>query len=241
MAPSRKTRFLTNNISSLGMRAPSASNDLMELCNSATNSSGVKVVGSTGGRSSPSWAITASMSVCSGRAPRSRNAPDLGRDVAVGCADDEGEQRKAPRFAEPGGDAKVEEGYLARRGDQEVPAVEVTMEDPIDHRPFEKADHPGAHHGFGVDAGGVHSHYVGEIEAVHPFHDQHATGHECGMWTRDHVVALIELGVGLGHVEHVLCFESKVELFDNGLGEELDEGRRIGQGGDGQTADEVRG
>ena len=45
MAPSKKTRFLTNNMSSLGMRAPSASSDLIDRCSSPTNSSAVSVVG----------------------------------------------------------------------------------------------------------------------------------------------------------------------------------------------------
>ena len=74
MAPSRKTRFFTNNMSSLGMRAPSASSDLIDRWSSPTNSSAVSVVGSIGGRSRPSWAITASISVSAGSAPRSRSA-----------------------------------------------------------------------------------------------------------------------------------------------------------------------
>ena len=74
MAPSRNTMFFTNSISSLGMRAPKASSALTERCNSATSSSGVSWVGSMGGRSRPSCAMTCSTSMSSGSAPRSRMA-----------------------------------------------------------------------------------------------------------------------------------------------------------------------
>ena len=74
MAPSRNIMFFTNSMSSLGSRAPSPSSVLMERCISATSSSGVSVVGSTGGRSRPSRSMTCCTSTSSGKAPRSRNA-----------------------------------------------------------------------------------------------------------------------------------------------------------------------
>ena len=44
---------------------------------------------------------------------------------------------------------------------------------------------------------------------------------------------LIATGEHLGDVEHVLRLEPEVELLDDGLGEQLDQGGGIGQGGDG--------
>ena len=44
-----------------------------------------------------------------------------------------------------------------------------------------------------------------------------------------------------GDVQHVLGLEPEVELLDDGLGEQLDQGRRIGQGGDGDPADQLGG
>ena len=41
-----------------------------------------------------------------------------------------------------------------------------------------------------------------------------------------------------GHVEHVVRLQAEVQLLDHGLGEQLDQGRRVGQGGDGDAADE---
>ena len=42
-------------------------------------------------------------------------------------------------------------------------------------------------------------------------------------------------------VEHVVGFQAEVELLHDGLGEQLDQRRRVGQGGDGDPADEVGG
>ena len=44
--------------------------------------------------------------------------------------------------------------------------------------------------------------------------------------------ALVERGKGHGDIEHVLGLEPEVELLDDRLGEELDQGRRVGQRGD---------
>ena len=42
-----------------------------------------------------------------------------------------------------------------------------------------------------------------------------------------------------GDVEHVLRLEPEVELLDHGLGEQLDERRRVGERGDGDPPDEA--
>ena len=49
------------------------------------------------------------------------------------------------------------------------------------------------------------------------------------------------VGQDAGDVEHVVGLEAEVELLDDGLGEQLDQRRRVGQGGDGDAADEVGG
>ncbi len=41
-----------------------------------------------------------------------------------------------------------------------------------------------------------------------------------------------------GDVQHVLGLEAEVELLDDGLGEQLDQGRGIGQRGDRDAADQ---
>ena len=83
--------------------------------------------------------------------------------------------------------------------------------------------------------------HVGEVEAVHPLHHQHATGHQRGVGSGDDEVALSELGERGGDVEHVLRLEAEVELLHDGLGEELDQRRGIGQRGDREAAHQMRG
>ena len=61
------------------------------------------------------------------------------------------------------------------------------------------------------------------------------------MRARHHEVALSERGERHGHVEHVLGFESEVELLGDGLREQLDERRRVGQRGHRDPPDQVRG
>ena len=52
---------------------------------------------------------------------------------------------------------------------------------------------------------------------------------------------LVGLGQDAGDVEHVVGFEAEVELLDDRLGEQLDQGRRVGQRRDRDAADEGRG
>ena len=61
-----------------------------------------------------------------------------------------------------------------------------------------------------------------------------------GMWARHDVAGLAELAQHRRDVEHVGGLDAEVELLDDGVGEQLDERRRVGQGGDRDAADEVR-
>ena len=115
------------------------------------------------------------------------------------------------------------------------------MEDALDHGALHEPDHPGADHGVGVDPAGVHRLDIVEVVAVETFHDEHASGHERGMRTGDHVAALTEVHEAAGHVEHVLRLEAEVELLGDGLGEQLDQRRRIGECGERQSTHEERG
>ena len=60
----------------------------------------------------------------------------------------------------------------------------------------------------------------------------------CGRGT---MIPLWPVREDVGDVEHVLRFEAEVELLDDGLREQLHEGRRIGEGGDRDAADEMGG
>ena len=65
------------------------------------------------------------------------------------------------------------------------------------------------------------------------------TSRGCG--PRDDVLVLVEVVEHRGDVEHVRRLHPEVELFDDRLGEQLDQRRRVGERGDGDAADEVRG
>ena len=98
---------------------------------------------------------------------------------------------------------------------------------------------PGAHDGLGVDPGAAHAGHVVEAEPVEPLHHQHPGRDEGGVGAGDHVAPLAELGERAGDVEHVLGLEPEVELLGDGLGEQLDQGRRVGERGDGDAADQL--
>ena len=82
--------------------------------------------------------------------------------------------------------------------------------------------------------------HVVELEPRQPLHHQHPPGDEGRVRAGDDVAPLVELGQHGGDVEHVGGLEAEVELLHDGLGEQLHEGRRVGQRGDGDAADEVR-
>ena len=199
------------------------------------------VVGSIGGRSRPSCSITSSTREVVGEGAEVAHGGHLGGDVAVGGAHDEGEEGQALGLGQAPGDAEVEQGGLAGGKDEEVAGVQVAVEDAVQHGALEEADHAGAHDLLGIDTGGPHADDVGEVEAVDPLHDEHAPGDQGGVGAGHDEGALPQLGVDLGHAQHVVGLEAEVELLDDGLGEELDQRRRVGQGGHGNAADQVRG
>ena len=154
--------------------------------------------------------------------------------------DEQREQGQALRLGQPSGDAEVEQRDLPRRQHEEVPAVQVAVEDPVDHGALEEADHAGPHDRLGVDAGGAHALDVAEVEPVEALHHQHPAGDQRRVRAGHDEVALVQRGERHGDIEHVLGLETEVELLDDRLGEELDQGRRVGQRGDRDAADEVR-
>ena len=62
----------------------------------------------------------------------------------------------------------------------------------------------------------------------------------CGMGSGHDDGALAGVGEDRGDVEHVLGLEPEVELLDDGLGEQLDQRGRVGEGGDRDAADQQR-
>ena len=109
--------------------------------------------------------------------------------------------------------------------------MQVAVEDAEEHGALEERDQAGAHDRRRVDAGGLHALDVVEREAVEPLHHQHPPGDELGMGAGHDEGPLVGLGEDAGDVEHVLGLEAEVELLDDGLGEQLDQRRRVGQGG----------
>ena len=107
------------------------------------------------------------------------------------------EEREAARLVEAADDAEVEERGAAVGEHEQVPAVEVAVEDAVDHGALHEPDHPGAHDLLGVDAGVLHAGDVVELEALEPLHHEHPRGDELGVRAGDHVVALVEVGEGL--------------------------------------------
>ena len=103
--------------------------------------------------------------------------------------------------------------------------MQVPVEDAVEQRAFQEADHPGPHDRLGIDAGGLHALHVTEVEAVQPFHHEHAARDQCRVGAGHDEVALVERGEGHGDIEHVLGFEPEVELLDDRLGEELEPAR----------------
>ena len=114
------------------------------------------------------------------------------------------------------------------------------MEDPLDHRPLHQGDHLRAHDGLGVDAGLAHAGHVVELEARQALHHQQPPGDQLGMWARHDVPVLAEVVEHRRDVEHVRRLDAEVELLDDRVGEQLDQRRRVGEGGDGDPPDEVR-
>ena len=165
--------FFTNSMSSFGARAPYASSFFVRSCSSCTSSSADSVVGSIV-RSSPRSRNTASRSVSGGNAPRSRSARELAHRVAARRADEQHQEREALRLVEAAGDAEVHQHGAAVGLHHQVAAVQVAVEDAVEHRAFHERDEPGVQHRLGVDAGVVHRRHVVPRDAVEPLHHEHA-------------------------------------------------------------------
>ncbi len=103
------------------------------------------------------------------------------------------------------------------------------MEDAVDHRALERRNESRLQERVRVDARRVHRLDVVEREAVEPLHHQHPPADERGVRPRHDDPALLGLREDAGDVEHVLRFESEVELLDDRLREQLDQRRRIRQ------------
>ena len=80
----------------------------------------------------------------------------LAADVVHRPADEQAQERQPAALVEPAGDAEVEQRDAAVGLDEEVAAVQVAVEDAVEHRPLEERDHPGPQHRLGVDPGGPH-------------------------------------------------------------------------------------
>ena len=140
-------------MSSLGIRAPMPSSALIVFWISLTSSSASIVVGSTIGLSSPRSAITASRSVSGGQGAEVAQGGELPVDVVGRGGHEQAEERQPPRLGEAADDAEVEQGRAAVGQHEEVPAVQVAVEDAVDHGALHEADHARADDGLGVDAG----------------------------------------------------------------------------------------
>ena len=165
----------------------------------------------------------------------------LSRHVVGGGIQHQSEESHATRSGEATDDAEVEQRGLAVLLNEEVPAVQVAVEDAVDHRAFHERDHSGADHGLGIDTGFLHADHVVELEPAESLHHEHSSGDERGVWARNHVAVLLEFLQHLGDVEHVARFDPEVEFLDDGLGEQLHECRRVGECRHLDSSDEVGG
>ncbi len=107
--------------------------------------------------------------------------------------------------------------------------MQVAVEHAVDHGALHQRHHRGANHFFGVDARVLHAHHVVEVEALQLLHHQHAPSDQRGVRARHHVAVVAQLVQHRRDVDHVGGLHAEVELFDDRLGEQLDQRRRVGQ------------
>ena len=181
------------------------------------------------------------MSTSSGQRAEVADGRDLRRDVVGGRRHDESEEGQAPGLVEAARDPEVEEGDAAVELHEQVAPVQVSVEHPVEQRPFEEGDQRGVQDGLGVDPRGADRIGVAPRKPFEAFHDQHAPRHQGRMGTGDDDGVLARVGQHAGDVEHVLGLEAEVELLHDRLCEQLDEGRRVGEGGDRDAAHQQRG
>jgi hypothetical protein len=153
----------------------------------------------------------------------------LPADVVDGTGQHHAQEREALRLGHPAGDAVVEQRDASLRHHEQVAAVKVAVEDAVDHRALEERDQQGAHQLVGVDPGAVHPLDVLVLEPVETLHHEHPSRDQLRMRSRHDDDRLASFAQQPGDVEHVLRFQPEVQLLDDGLGEQLDEGRRIAE------------
>jgi hypothetical protein len=90
----------------------------------------------------------------------------LAGHVAARAGDEESKEGDAVRLAETARDAEVEQDGPAVGLHEEVAAVQVSVEDAVEHRPLEARDQPCPQERAGVDAGGLHRLDVVERESA---------------------------------------------------------------------------
>ena len=112
---------------------------------SLTSSSPVSVVGSTGGWSRPQVVRSRRRGRCRAGARRGRAARRAGPCTSFVVAPSISRRKASRRGSlEPADDAEVEQRGAAVGHHEEVPAVQVAVEDAVDQRPFHEGDHAGA-------------------------------------------------------------------------------------------------
>ncbi len=136
---------------------------------------------------------------------------------------------------------KVHQRGPTVRHDEQVASVKVTVEHPVKERPFQESDHAGPDDGMGVHSRLLHTDDVVEVEASQPLHHQHPFRHVIGVGSGNHEALLIQFHEHLGHVEHVGRLQPEVQLLHDGLGEQLDQRRGVGQGRHRDPPDQERG
>ena len=141
---------------------------------------------------------------------------ELEAHIVHRAAHEQAQEGQPPGLVEAAGDAVVEQG---------------DPEHAEEHGALQEGHHAGPHHRRGVDAGGVHAGHVVPGEPGEPLHHEDAAGDELGVGPGHDQGPLARLGQDAGDVEHVLRFEAEVQLLDDGLGEELDQGGRVRQRG----------
>ena len=148
------------------------------------SSSGVSVVGSTGG---PVEAEVGDDGVEVGvgrEGAEVAQGGELALDVVDGGADEQAEEGEAALLVEAAGDAEVEErDRSAPVGQHEqVPAVEVAVEDAVEHGALQEGDHPRPDQAGGVDAGlGCMPSTSSKAKPDEPLHHQHPPGDQLGV------------------------------------------------------------
>ena len=139
------------------------------------------------------------------------------------------QEGQATFAGQPTDDAEVEQRGATVGEHEQIAAVQVAMEHPVDHRSLDQGDHRRADDRLGVDTGALHPCDVIEVEPVDALHHQHPASHQRCVGAGHDVPGLLQLVEHDRDVDHVGSFHAEVELLDDRLGEQLDQRGRIGQ------------